>query len=366
MNKNNILKDLLSNRKGIFEIIIVAISFAFGINLITNEIKELVEWEKESLIFTLIGIFICVISICYFLFRIYKQKEFSKIIEGFFIIDKADKTIVDIDGYDYGEDLKRSFDSAFSEDESIKIAWENNNLTPRFRLGKNSPDSLNLIIEATEYFFLEKLSTHLTDYFNKEKIDKKLLVELLRDDIPDILLKNRFLELFSKSTERRVAFLKEKNKNDSNVGSELVTKQKLKGKVVSSYSASAMFRHFDLTLPPKSSISRTSNNAICIDTKRFKIDVKVEFDAFNTVTPRGFTKYYLKKENSETNEYQIDLILNVRFKLGGFVSRNGWDYYKWIDSFFDKIESSFSQSTFFERIGWDKAYVIIKALDKKQ
>lgn len=357
---------MLSNRKSILEIILIAVFMTFGINLITNELSDIFELKYESEIFILSGIVICLFSICYFLLRIFKHNNYTKSLEGFFIIDKKSKSIIEVDGYDFTEDLKRSFESAFSEDEAIRLSWENNKLTPRFRLENDSQDSLNLVIEATEYFFLEKLSTHLTDYFNKESIDKKLLVELRRNDIPDILLKNRFLELFSKPTDRRAAFLKDEKgngKKGKNKKSNL--EGDVDGEIISSYSETAMFQRFDLTLPPNSSINRTDSNSICINTRRFKIDIKVEFDAYNTVIPRGFDKYYLNKKQSDIMEYQINILFDVRFKIGGFLSRNGWDYYKWLDSFFDSIEHDFSESHFFKRINWDNTYVIIKSLENR-
>lgn len=358
---------MLSNRKSILEIILVAVFMTFGINLITNELSNIFELKYESEIFIFTGIVICLLSVCYFLFRIFKHKNYIKNLEGFFIIDKKNKSIIEIDGYDFAEDIKRSFESAFHEDEAIRLSWENNKLTPRFRLENDSQDSLNLVREATEYFLLEKLSTHLTDYFNKESIDRKLLVELRRNDIPDILLKNRFLELFSKPTDRRAAFLKDEKKNGKK---RKIKKSNLEGdvdgEIVSSYSETAMFHRFDLTLPPNSTINRTDNDSICINTKRFKIDIKVEFDAYNTVIPRGFDKYYLNKKQSDIMEYQINILFDVRFKIGGYLSRSGWDYYKWLDSFFETIEYSFSESHFFKRINWDNTYVIIKSLENRK
>ena len=63
-----------------------------------------------------------------------------------------------------------------------------------------------LIIEATEYYVLEKLSSHLTDYFNRPHFDEQELHTFARNDIPDVLLSNRFLELFSKPMEDRPLF----------------------------------------------------------------------------------------------------------------------------------------------------------------
>lgn len=67
--------------------------------------------------------------------------------------------------------------------------------------------SAELLAEAVEYLVLDKISTHLTDYFNEESFAEQNLKVYRREDVPDILLRNRFLETFSRPTEQRPAFM---------------------------------------------------------------------------------------------------------------------------------------------------------------
>ena len=92
--------------------------------------------------------------------------------------------------------------SIFVPDTTIKIPQENIDEVriereERAAAKKNmaTPDR-RLILEATEYFLLRMLSTHLTNYFNDEKFKEENLTKLERKDIPQVLLENRFLNLF--------------------------------------------------------------------------------------------------------------------------------------------------------------------------
>jgi len=60
--------------------------------------------------------------------------------------------------------------------------------------------------------------------------------------------------------------------------------------------------------------------------------------------------------------FQINIDVKVLFKFGALLSRTGWEYYQWVDSFLNKLDKNISQSTFFESIGWNSALTVIKCL----
>lgn len=200
---------------------------------------------------------------------------------------------------------------------------------------------------------MDELSTHLTDYFNTRGLDENQLIEFSRKDIPDILLSNRFLELFSKPMEQRSSFIKDP-KNDNSPD-----------KVVMSYGdGGTLFKEFDFVLPEGSKVSK-SNGEIIINTKRFRISLKVSYDEFGTVLPRGFEFYYCGfKSYEDFDTTAINLSISVQFKVRSIFLRGGWDYYEWIELFLEKIERNFSEEYFFNSINWKQIYIQTKINEK--
>ncbi|MDD5150548.1 MAG: hypothetical protein PHC28_08705 [Flavobacterium sp.] len=337
------IRNFLDDRANVIELFLVAILISFGINLLTSALFNILHFPNKDCILLFVGILSLLLSSLYFILKISRKTKIRKEFKGFIIFEEATGMPIECDGYDYSEELNQNFTSAFTENKALLHIWENDS-----RKDRNS-----LIIEATEYYLIDELSTHLTDYFNIHGLDKKQLKEFSRKDIPDILLSNRFLEMFSKPMDQRASFISHK-------------KDKSPGKVVLSYGESGeLFKYFDFILPRKSKLSKL-DNGILIDTKRFKISIGVEYEGFGSVLPRGFERLYLGyKSFQETSTHHISIKIEVQFKFASMFSSGGWDYYEWIELFLEKVEKNFSKNYYFESINWKQVYTQIKATSKK-
>lgn len=336
-----LIKDFLANRTSVFEIFLVAILATFGINLITTGAYQIIKNANKDNIFLWIGILFVIIAILYLTYKLLLKTKIHKSYEGFILVDKKTKIPVDCDRYEYLEGLNRNFNAAFSENKALEHIWKDKSIKRK--------DKNQLIIEATEYYLIDELSTHLTDYFNIKGLDKKQLIELSRNNIPDILLSNRFLELFSKPMEQRPSFIKDL-KND-----------KTPGRIVMSMGeGGTLFKEFDLVLPKDSKVSR-KGASIIIDTKRFILSIKTIYGDYGNVLPRGFEYYYCgNKSFEDTWSTKINVEISVEFKFNTIWSSGGWDYYEWIEQFLQKIEENFSEEYFFEKINWNQVYTQTK------
>lgn len=334
------IRDFLKIRSNIIEILIVAILITFGINLITSSLFNLFkfEWKNELLFF--IGISFVLISVGYFILKIFGRTNVEKRFSGFIVFDRKSNLPVSCDGYNYSEELNTILVAAFSENKALEHIWNRNS--------KPKKDKDSIIIEATEYYLIDELSTHLTDYFNLKNLDKQQLITFSRNDIPDILLSNRFLELFSKPMDQRGSFIKDINDDKST------------GKIVMCYGAEGeIYKEFDLVLPKGSVVTKTQNG-ISIDTKRFIISFSVTYGLWGTVLPKGFENYYLGFKSYEdfyTNKIEVQI--SVHFKNRSIFSKKGWDYYEWIELFLKKFEKRFSKRYFFRSINWKQIYTQI-------
>ncbi len=143
--------------------------------------------------------------------------------------------------------------------------------------------------------------------------------------------------------EQRDAFVADTLKNEKNVG-----------KVVASYRQGYKFEQFDLVLPKNSKVSKPLENELLIETSRLKIKFSIDFQGMGTVLPYSFEKFYLNHKNHrEFSELQINIHTTVRFKAKSFLSRKGWEYFEWVDSFNNELIERFSEKRFFEKINWN-------------
>lgn len=280
----------------------------------------------------------------------FKESRRKKIdISGFFVYLTEANSLKKVYRYGFSESISSYIESAFLENNALKRQWDNESLLNVFSLGqeKRADASLKLIQEAAEYYIIEKLSIHLTDYFNDESYDKSELNELSRLDIPTILLRNRFLELFSASMENRAAFEPKKNtQNHDNV--------------VMSMRSGVFYSKFDLVLPKGARVAK-EDDRIVIETKNFKLSMRIKFEGEGYVTPRDFEKYYLGLEShSSYRNFKVTFESNVEFKLLASLKKTKWNYHAWLDSFFNEIENDMSGEQFFNKIDWEAAVTIIK------
>jgi len=355
-NKTGFLKEILNNRRSLLELISAAVLIGFGIELIAASIYGHFNFNHKNSIFFFVGFSFLIVGFIYFITNFFGKKTFSKELTGFFILDRIKKEIVSIDSYDFSKKLVEHLDTAFSEDLALKKIWGNLKFDAVYH-NDIKDDFLKIINEASEYYLLEKLSGHLSQFFADFGYEANEIEEYERNDIPDILLKNRFLELFSKPMEQRVAFIPD----------ELVEKQEEENpqeKVVACFADGAMFMNFELILPKNSRVKRNIDNSISIITPRFTLKLNSITDGSATFIPWEFCKRYLGLTSFfNLSELVVQFKIDITFHFGSLFKTMGWRYYNWIDSFVVELEKDFSKEYYFKnKIEWDKAYTIIKCL----
>ncbi|HZO75703.1 MAG TPA: hypothetical protein VFB60_26085 [Ktedonobacteraceae bacterium] len=345
-DKNTVIQNVKLSRKNLVELVIIAILLSLGVNLIAD---QLLNWlDKKSLVILLAGISLCLVSIAYSLLSLFSTRTKSHTYEAFIIQESGVNNIAYVPGYDFSEEIHRYIQGGFTENPALLTLWK-----------KHHKDAQQLITEAVEYYLLEKLSIHLDDYFHNQPFKKTNLAEYSRQDIPSVLLSNKFLELFSRPMSERSAF----------AGFEDDTNDR---EVVYAYSNGAIYKKFGLTLPKGSKVTRPEKNKLEIETKKLKILLAIRYDGYATVLPEKFEEYYLNLKLQETPtskgillSYGLDEIyidIKITIKLGAILSSNGWEYYKWVDSFLNKIENAVSREAFFHRINWDSNLALLRCL----
>lgn len=208
-----------------------------------------------------------------------------------------------------------------------------------------------MLIELTEYIVLEKISTFLTDYFNQlpSKEKQEQLQTYLRNDVPNILLSNRFLELFSRDMRDRVGFDDhEEDEDDSS-------------KTVVAVFGDHYFSRFDLTLPRKSQVTR-DESWITISAPRTTIRFRVTY-GYSAYIPWDFEKYWMRRSMTNTDAYNFDIELEVKVRPPLSLKRNPIADGVWAQELVNSLHESLDFAHFLDEMHWPTASAVLSRLD---
>lgn len=348
------LDQCLSIRSNIIEIIIIAIVIAFGISIIVSSITIIDGYDPSNGI--IFGVGVCIISLLYLICKNNTKNIQNTTINGFLIYSKKENKLINVSRYDFSESITTNLEAAFFENIAIKNIWDKEKLGFKYENRKLIQSKSNkLLCESIEYYILEKLSVHLATYFNKKQFNHEDLYTFQRNEIPDVLLSNRFLELFSKPIEDRPCFIDDiGNDNESNV------------ETIAIFKNGAIYKKFDLVLPKGSKLRRNDKGDIEIITKKFNLTIDAKFEGFNQNLPPGFEKYYLGTEDFlDLESYQVEINIKIKFKLMYMLSIKNWQYYSWIDSFLHQLNTDICTNTYFEKISWNSISTILQCFETR-
>jgi hypothetical protein len=195
-----------------------------------------------------------------------------------------------------------------------------------------------------------------------------------RKDIPDVLLNNRFLNLFSKPIEQREAF------NDSLESDEVdgvfLEDDGKETLFISHGKNGALYHRLHLVLPIGTNVKRQEPNRIVLESNQIVINFDIVFDGYNTVLPKYFQKYYLNLDYEFVSEsedlnilrfqvFDIGLKIDVKFKIRSLFSNTVWKYNKWLDNYLNSLTKEISMKYFFESINWEEIKTFLHLLEKK-
>jgi len=354
---SEVFYQLSYNKTKIIEIGLIAILIALGANILSVFIFKQIPlyWSLcIGIVFILIGIFLLFYIKVEGLMHSYKFK-------GFLLRDKEKDQFIKVDNYSLSEDFNRIFNSVLSEDKILKKQWSEDNLDNFFQVkdnkavGNKSLKSYRLVEEILDYITLKTISITLLTFYDNSNSNN--LVELNREDIPKILLDNRVLELLSKIPEDRDFDNTEISKNTF-FSSEIRYERDEGGNPKSEIRT---YEKFNLILPKNCTIKKDKNDYIVLESRYFKIRIKLFYSTFTTFVPTDFKKYYLGLEsNSQIDVPMIICDINMKLKLWSLFSYRGWKNYQWIDNLIQSLRENIDKKHFMNKINWSTALFLIK------
>src|ERR1043166_3234623 len=121
---------LLSERGTVFEVLIVAVLVAIGINLLAASLPELLHWLAITT--GCIGLTLIASGISLLVVKLYRHRNSATHIQGFFVYNVQSQELVNIPRYDYAWDLRRYDHAAFVENSALHTIWQRDPLSFKF------------------------------------------------------------------------------------------------------------------------------------------------------------------------------------------------------------------------------------------
>lgn len=353
------INELKKQKSNTTNVILYSVILGIIINIVSNALGLI--FNIKPWIYLVAGISIAIILIgLALIYNILKLNQTIKFQGVFIVNEKKGNEFVTIPNYKISEDMNEYLVSAFGENVAIKKIWQQGNFKSFDFIGVDKDkkliaktnESTSMLIELIEYCLLENLSTFIGDYFNLRHMNENV-IELDQNSVPDILLNNRFMKLFSENPRNRSAFVNDSETKD------------YEHIVVMTGKNGAIYRRFDLKLPNGSKVHRSNKNTVIIDTKLFTLTFKVLFGGFNTVVENDFYRYYIQKKNHDFSEYEFKVEIDVKYKLNSIFRVTDWKYYNWLDDYIERLEHYCDIHTFYRDINWKQNKTIIRILNAK-
>jgi len=303
-----------------------------GVSLVANAIT----YNAETCVALIPGI-ICILIVAFFYFKEYLGLSLTKINIKTVVCVDNEKRPIPIQRFRFSEDLCLAVTSVLTENKAYLPLWGKS-----FLVDKKVKDNKKFINEFLEYLFVNWFSLELNSYFSK--FDKTVTEVIHREQIPDVLINNRVIELITKPYYERERFQKMVDKNTQNKDEVYM----IKGE------DNVLFRRLEIELPSKSKVVR-DGNALVIKNRNFVIRFESIFDGFCFVLPSLFESYYLNRPIRDVNSYQVKLSLSVKLTPFFLLSKRDWKYLEWLDQLEEDFLTYFSFDEFAKRVGYEQA-----------
>lgn len=327
------LSEIKTRRIHLFKDFLLVAVLSSGISLVANAITK-----DVGFYYALIPGLVCVLLVAIiYLYDYLSNSSYETKIETLFITDE-NKNAIPIKRFDFSEDLFIAFQSVISENKTYESLWKD-----AFSHGiKQGTNSKAFVVEFMEYLFIRMISLELNSYFTN--VDSEAIEVIGREQMPEVLFKNRVIEMISKPFEEREKFQKVITKEEN-------SKEKV---VYMGGEDGALFEKLEIELPRKSIIYKNGNSLV-IKNRNFDILFEAVFDGFSSVMPRYFEEFYLKRSLEDTNYYMVKLKMGIHLKPLFLFSMRDRRYLGWLDQISDAFIKYFSFDSFIQRIGFENA-----------
>jgi hypothetical protein len=327
------LSEVKSQKKNLFKNFLLVVILSTGVSLIANAVTK----DADLLIAIIPGLACLLFVALYYIKDYFGYSSYEIKLKTVLSVDK-DKKVIGISRFRFSEDFSEIYNSVMSENKAYLALWED-----AFSWENEKDDKgKKFVNEFLEYLFIHWISLKLNSYF--AEIDENATEIIGREQIPDVLIKNRVIELITKPFEEREKF--QKRMKEKGIG---------EGKIVyMNGEDGVVFDRLEIELPRKSKVYREGNTLV-INNRNFDIRFDADFQGFGNVLPLYFESFYMNRSHDNVHNYMISLKMAIKLKPFFLLSFKDWEYLGWIDKIGDKFIEYFSFDEFVNNIGYEQA-----------
>ncbi|MDO6487356.1 hypothetical protein Q4503_06565 [Colwellia sp. 6_MG-2023] len=373
MGNSGLISSSLSQKKWIVELIVIAVMIGLGVGIISSSFVTFITLPVFNII--VIALLLILIGFLVLCKSIVATLSFNEKIRAQFLLDE-NNSIISIRKYKFATELARTLKAVFQESKALEKIWNEQHVKSKIGAEVSRDESSNdnqppkkdieyyavckveevegepkakhekqggLLKEAIEFVILEELSLHLSSYFNDYQEDDEIR-ELQRKDVPEFLLENRVFATLTKPIEDRDIFI------DAFPDPE----KRPEGEICMLYGSNgAMYSKFDLLLPKGTKITKNGNGGFKLENSRLVLEIEVIFEGFSASFSNEFVKFYVGKNPRSTKGKLIYVNISGHVKPLSLLKSSGWVYYKWLDSFINRMKNNLSFEHFLDNVHWE-------------
>ncbi|MDO9581177.1 MAG: hypothetical protein Q7J06_11555 [Bacteroidales bacterium] len=352
------LQDRFKEKTQLTKLIVTTIIFALGVNMISSSIVELIPNKKVILI---IGILLSIFSLGFFILDIVKRNTLYKKLSIPLPFERATNRLIEIPRFRINEDIIGILSATFKENKALEKLWNESKMSIRQDNSSNSKGTIlawgestneaniknqakEILREAAEFIVIQDLSNHLADYFNGFENREKYVDVIERDEIPDILIKNRIIYQLTAPFKERLPFMQSDMKIPSS-----------EENIIGIYGEDGTYyKNLILTLPKKTKVYKDIERGLIFDNNKFKVRINVINENYSYVLPEGFLELYMKESEEKIDIQTLILEIEAKIKPFAYFFTKWWKLNNWFDVFFIDLLDKCSFESFTERIAWDE------------
>jgi hypothetical protein len=368
-----LLERIARARAGLIELVAVALLLALAINLASS---GLVAWLGLPLA-ALTGVALAIATVAVLAWS--QMRSRHETIEYVGFIPTHDGIPVKVRGYALATDVERALRAVMSENEALKMQWDDQPLVLPKTEDSSGKDRRNidggaarLLREALEYAFLENLSTHLSSYFDDDAWLANNTKELVRDDLLELLPQNRVLDALSRPIEDRLALIENKEGNDTadqpriKITRLRETADGPEETVVSVFSGDFLYSRFDLSVPKDVTVHRVGPGCVRLDGRYMRTELGVGFDGFVYTLDPEFLDGYLGLDSREffngdrVQVWRVTLSFSSQLRWRSLLSARSWRLQRWAEAFANEAKVQFDGAAFLDSISWSTISALMR------
>lgn len=318
------------------ELLIVGLVAAFGVSLTSSFLATWIpKWTT-----LILGVLLICAAILYLVYVRFRSETRRIQIQGFVVVDAHKAELIEVPEYELASSAAQYLAAAFKEKPALQRQWESEPPTDDHRFDSAPGLGHKLMNELAEYLLLERVSMTLTDHFNTSQFKKNKLREYERNDLPQILLQNRFLELLSADMKDREGF------------GSVIADAPPRGTVVMQFSNGHIYNRFALTLPRNCSVTRDEDGSLLISSPMLELRLLARLSPYGMVLPGSFEHLYLGKPFGSTEPCELTFEVAIKVKKHRLMRREARNYAIWVEEVIKDLNTSFSSDLFLEEINW--------------